>query len=322
MRGLHDNIGPAGLPDTRALLVVHKGRIVMETYAPGFGPTSRFISWSMAKSVTNALTGVMVRKGQLQLDKPAPVQAWRAQDDPRGAITLRHLLNMTSGLDNDDDAGGGLGFVTALLFTAGYREDATATAADVDLIHPPGTFWAYSTASSQIIGGLIHSANGADRSATRAFAYAELFVPLGARSMQMEFDKAGTFLAGSHMWASARDWARLGYLYLRDGVWDGRRILPEGWVDFTRTRAPASNNGIHGAHFWVSGEPAEGQWGGMRGSLGAFYMSGNNGQLVAMMPARDLVIVRLGEDHIEDWDYFNALPGRIADAFPIAGAQP
>ena len=154
----------------------------------------------------------------------------------------------------------------------------------------------------------------------RAFATSELLQPLGITTLEMEFDKAGTFLAGVSMWASARDWARLGYLYLRDGMWGEQRILPEGWVDFSRTPGTATNNGTYGAHFWISGEPAEHQFNGIAARLRAFYMSGSNGQMVVMVPDKDLVIVRLGEDHVEDWDYFNALPVHIADAFPKLAA--
>ena len=226
--GLFANIGPAGLPDTRALLVVHNGQIVIETYAEGFGPGSRFLSWSMAKSITNALTGVLVRKQLLNLNSPAPIDAWQADDDPRGNITLRHLLHMTTGLDNSDDAGGESGFVATMLFAPGYRTDTTTRAADVPLVHEPGSFWAYSTGNSQILGGVIHRTLGSKRETTNAFVATQLLDPLGISTLEMEFDKAGTFLAGSHMWASARDWARLGYLYLRDGVWGEQRILPEG----------------------------------------------------------------------------------------------
>jgi len=272
----------------------------------------------MAKSVTNALTGVLVRKKLLYLDASAPVDAWRADDDPRGNITLRHLLHMSTGLDNSDDAGGEPGFVATMLFAPSYRTDTTNRAVDVPLVHEPGSFWAYSTGNSQILGGVIHRTLGSKRETTNAFVATQLLDPLGISTLEMEFDKAGTFLAGSHMWASARDWARLGYLYLRDGVWEEQRILPEGWVDFSRTVAPAANNGNYGAHFWVSGQPAEGQFKGIPARLRAFYMSGNDGQLVVMVPDKDLVIVRLGESHVEGWDYINALPARIADAFPMS----
>lgn len=319
LRGLFDAKGPAGLPDTRALLVVYQGSIVMEVYADGFGPESRFFSWSMAKSVTNALTGILVRNNRLQLDAPAPVSSWRDPLDPRSAITLRQLLHMTTGLDNADGSGGGLGFESHMMFSPDLRDDMAASAAAVELIHEPGTHWAYSTATSTILGGIVSRTVGGNRAGLINFAREELFGPTGIDTMEFEFDKSGSFVGGAFVWASARDWARLGYLYLRNGVWDGRRILPEGWVDFTRTPAPASNNGIYGAQFWLAGVAAAGQNPGIRSPQGAFNMAGANGQLVVMVPAKDLVIVRLGEAHVEDWDYFNALPARIAAAFPAHG---
>ena len=121
----------------------------------------------------------------------------------------------------------------------------------------------------------------------------------------LEFDAAETMLGGGYVWANARDWARLGLLYLRDGRWGGRRILPEGWVDFTRTPAPAQNNGTYGAHFWVSGEPAQDQFRPLDADIDAFQMGGNAGQFVVIVPDRDLVVVRLGEMQASTWPELN-----------------
>lgn len=316
LRGLFDATGPAGLPDTRALLVIHQGSIVMELYADGFGPHSRFFSWSMAKNVTNAFTGILIRDDRLELDARAPVASWHDPLDPRSAITLRHLLQMTTGLDNADGSGGGLGFESRMMFAPDLRDNMAASAAAVDLIHEPGTHWAYSTATSTILGGIVSRTVGGSRAGLIDFAREELFEPIGIDTMELEFDKSGSFVGGAFVWASARDWARLGYLYLRNGVWDGRRILPEGWVDFSRTPVPASNNGAYGAQFWLAGVAAAGQNPGIRIPDGAFNMTGANGQLVVMVPDKDLVVVRLGEAHVEDWAYFNALPAKIAAAFP------
>jgi CubicO group peptidase (beta-lactamase class C family) len=156
----------------------------------------------------------------------------------------------------------------------------------------------------------------------RAFLERELLEPLGARSLVLEFDPAGTPLGGGYVWASAQDWARLGLLYLRDGVWDGRRILPEGWVDFTRTTAPAANNGTYGAHFWVAAEPAEDQFRMLRPGIEAFEMSGNAGQFVVIVPDRDLVVVRLGEMHQTSWPELNDGLGALIEAFPRRAESP
>jgi CubicO group peptidase (beta-lactamase class C family) len=315
-------IGRGGLPDTRALLVVAGGRLVLERHAAGFGRDSRFRSWSMAKSVTQCLTGILVRQGRLALDAPAPVPRWQRPGDPRAALTLRHLLTMTSGLDNaDGEDDGPDSFVARLLFGDLAAHSAEA-AAKVELAHVPGTHWAYSTGTSQIVSGIVARTLGGGRAPVRAFVEAELSRPLGLTSLLFEFDAAGTPLGGGYVWASARDWARLGLLYLRDGVWEGRRILPAGWVDFTRTVAPASNNGTYGAHFWVSGKPAEGQFELLRPNVEAFQMNGNAGQFVVMVPERDLVVVRLGEMHASTWPELNQRLGDLILAFPKRGEAP
>src|SRR5262249_20613213 len=223
-----------GLPDTRALLVVHGGTIVAERYAPGFGPDSRLQSWSMAKTVTQALVGILVGQKRLDLHAPAPVPAWHAPGDPRGAITLDQLLHMTSGLDNADGGEGPDSFASRLLFGPGSR-DVFAYASTVASVHAPDTHWAYSTGTSMIVAGIVGRTVGGGPDGMRDFMRRELFEPIGVRSAVPEFDAAGTFLGGAGVWATARDGARLGLLYLRDGVWDGRRVLPEGWVDYSRT---------------------------------------------------------------------------------------
>lgn len=308
-------IGRGALPDTRALLAVQGGRLVFERYADGFGEGSRFRSWSMAKSVTNAMVGLLVRDGKLALDAPAPVPRWQRPGDPRRTLTLRQLLTMTSGLDNADGGDGAGSFVARLLF--GDRSSDTAEAAEkTDLDFEPGTRWAYSTATTQILCGIVARTVGGGREGVRAFLERELIAPLGLGSFVLEFDPAETPLGGGYAWASARDWARLGLLYLRDGVWDGRRLLPEGWVDFSRSVAPAENNGTYGAHFWVSGAPAEDQFQVLRPGIEAFQMNGNAGQFVVIVPDRDLVVVRLGEMHATSWPELNDRLGALIEAFP------
>jgi CubicO group peptidase (beta-lactamase class C family) len=319
---LFEPIGRGGLPDTRALLAVQGGRIVWERRADGFDADSRFRSWSMAKSVTNALVGVLVRDGKLALDAPAPVPRWQRAGDPRHALTLRHLLTMTSGLDNadGDDAAAG-SFIARLLF-GDLSHDTAAAAEKADLDYEPGTHWAYSTATTQILSGIVARSIGGGRDGVRAFLERELIAPLGLGSFVLEFDAAETPLGGGYAWASARDWARLGLLYLRDGVWDGRPILPEGWVDFTRTVAPAENNGTYGAHFWIGAKPAEGQFQPLRPGIEAFQMNGNAGQFVVIVPDRDLVVVRLGEMHATRWPELNDRLGALIQAFPRQEAAP
>jgi CubicO group peptidase (beta-lactamase class C family) len=316
--GVFAKIGRAGVPDGRALVVVHRGAIVAEHYAPGFSRETRFTSWSMAKSVTQALAGILVREGRLALDVPAPVPAWNGDGDPRRVVTLDHLLHMTSGLDADDGSEGPDSLVARLLFGPGAA-DSFAYAAALPLAHPPDTRWAYSTATSALVSGVVQRAAGGTREAMLAFMRRELFEPLGMRSPVPEFDAAGSFQGGACFWASARDWARFGYLYLRDGVFDGRRILPSGWVDYTRTPAPAPNNGTHGAHFWLNREPAAQQFrllpGGPRS---AFAATGAYGQYVLLVPTHDLVVVRLGQMHAHAWDELGAELAAVVAAFPAS----
>jgi CubicO group peptidase (beta-lactamase class C family) len=306
--------GRGGLPDTRALLAVQGGRLVLERYAAGFGPESRFRSWSAAKSVTQCLVGILVREGRLALDAPAPVSEWEP-GDPRAALKLRSLLTMTTGLDLDD-GGDGADSLVAQLFFGAYSADTVRAATRAKLVHEPDTYWAYSTATSQLLSAIVGRTIGGGRAGVRAFAERELMAPLGIRSLVLEFDAAETMLGGGYVWASARDWARLGLLYLRDGRWDGRRILPEGWVEFTRTPAPARNNGTYGAHFWITAQPGKGQWEGLDPSLEAFLMSGNAGQYVVIVPARDLVVVRLGEMQATSWPEIHAQVSAFVRAFP------
>lgn len=309
-------VGRGGLPDTRALLVVRHGAIVAERYAPGFGPNNRFQSWSMAKSVTQALVGILVRRGALDVHAPANVPVWRGNGDPRGRLTLDHLLHMTSGLANQDDLHDPAdSLVTRMLFGDKSAHMAEVAAA-VPLAHEPGTRWAYSTATSMIVADIVQRAVGGGKEEMLALMHRELLDPIGMRDAVPEFDAGGTFMGGGFFHASARDYARFGYLYLRDGVWEGRRILPEGWVDYARTPAPAQNNGTYGAHFWTNLPPAEGQFdlvpGGPRSAFGA---TGNDGQLIIIVPTRDLVVVRLGEMQASSWNTVTKDVAEIVAAF-------
>jgi CubicO group peptidase (beta-lactamase class C family) len=309
----------AGVPDTRALLVVQDGKLVVERYAPGFDARSRFHSWSAGKSLANAWVGLLVRAGRVSLDEPLDARAWRSRaDDPRRAITVRQALQMTTGLASADGDGGVGSFVADLLY--GERSGDTAlAAADVALDFPPGTHWAYATATTQLLARLVVDRAGED---WRAFTARELNEPLGLHSLLVEADRAGTPLVGAHVWASAQDWARLGLLYLRDGLWEGRRILPAGWVELSRTPAPAPNNGSYGAHFWVNAKPGPEQYPVFPGhAFDSFEMNGNQGQLVVVVPGRDLVVVRLGAMHATSWSELREQIAALIETFGPAGAS-
>jgi len=307
-----------GLRDTRALLIVQGGRLVFERYAEGFGPESRFQSWSMAKSITNAFAGVLVRQGRLDIGERADVPEWSRSDDPRREITLTHMLQMRSGLDNGDGFGQGevlYAYISRLIFGEGAAAPADY-ATRVPLIEPVGTHWAYSTGTSILIASLCGRVVGGGTVGTRDFLREEIFLPIGMASAQPEFAASGEFIGGAFVHARARDWARFGYLYLRDGIWNGRRILPEGWVDFSRTPNPAENNGMHGAHFWVNSPPTEEQWQLLPGAPeSAFAAEGAYFQMVAIVPTLDLVAVRLGETHATPFPEVKATFGALIAAF-------
>jgi CubicO group peptidase (beta-lactamase class C family) len=292
------------LGETRAVVIIHHGRLVAERYMPGFSADTRLISWSVAKSVTHALVGIAVRRGLVDIDKPMGNPRWAASD-PRAAIPWRHWLNMVDGQEYRE-----IGVVdqtrndaARMLFGAG-RRDVAAFSASLPLIHTPGTFWNYNSAGINLIADALGRlfAPGAAPAERRARMAAvlrdELFGPIGMRSAQPEFDAAGTFVGSALVYATARDWARFGLLYLRDGVWAGRRILPEGWVDFARTRTPAANSDIYGAGFWLTPEAGRGKPYmalTQHGPRDLFCAQGHEGQLIVIVPSKDLVVVRLGQ---------------------------
>jgi CubicO group peptidase (beta-lactamase class C family) len=312
--------GRGGLPDTRAVLVIHRGRRIAARYADGFDAASRFHSWSMAKTVTQALVGILVRQGRLSIDQPTGVLAWQREGDPRRELRVRHLLHMTAGLDNADGNEEGITFGLRLLF-GDLSHDVVTSAAEVPVLFPPDAHWAYSTATSMLLADVVTRTVGG-KAELLAFIERELTGPLGITTLVPEFDPKGDFLGGSDVWASAEDWARLGLLYLRGGTWDGRPIFADGWVDFSRTAAPAPDNGKYGAHLWLNLAPKGDQFPSIPGAglETMFMMSGAFGQYVAMFPDRDLVVVRLGDMHSEQWDDLSKNIGAVAGAFAPAGA--
>jgi len=305
---------PARPRRTRALVVVNGGRIVAERYAPGFDVSTPLIGWSMAKTAVNALVGIRVNDGAIALDDNALMPEWRAEKDPRRAITLDELMHMTSGLEFDEGHGN-LSDVSQMLFVQG---NAARFAASKPLTHEPGTHWSYSSGTTVIIDGVLRGTFVNERDYLR-FPQTRLFGPLGMRSAVLEPDASGTFVGSSFLYASARDWARLGLLFLNNGMWNGTRLLPEGWVDYSLTPTKLSPHGQYGAQVWLKlpntpdqGEPPMPD--------DAYYMLGFNGQAVVVVPSRDLVIVRLGlTAEGGDWHTGRDL-APLVNAFP-AGAR-
>ena len=268
--------------ETHALLLVHGGKLVAERYSAEHSRRSSFCSWSMAKSITHALVGTLVRDGKLRVEEPAPVPEWQGEGDPRGKISLEQLLRMVDGLEFEEDyVDRGVSHVIEMLFGAG-KDDVVAYAVARPPAHEPGSVWSYSSGTSNVVSGILSRVVGEGEAGMRAFMARELFDRIGMRSAEPRFDAAGNFIASSYVFATARDFARFGLLYLRDGVWEGERLLPEGWVDHGRRLTPASA-GEYGAHWWLATDGS-----------GIFNASGYNGQYLAIDPRRDLVMLRLG----------------------------
>jgi CubicO group peptidase (beta-lactamase class C family) len=291
---------PASPPHrwTKAAVILHHGRIIGERYAAGITPTTPLIGWSMTKSVTNALFGVLVRQGKLDTSKPAPIAEWQAPNDPHSRITSDQLLRMLSGVS----CGQSLHFGWKTIFDADTHmefdmPDQSAFAAHASLRSEPGSEWRYTNCNFVLLSRIIRDAAGGNAEATRQFVKRELFEPLGIEHATLEYDSAGTPLGTIHLWASARDWARFGLLYLRDGISPGgQRILPEGWVDYSARLTPQSGEYGYGAGFWTqrgnSSAAREHIAAGMPAD--SFMALGAQGQYTIIIPSEDLVIVKIG----------------------------
>lgn len=297
------------LGDTHALVVIQGGRLILERYGKGRSPTDTSHSWSKAKSITQALVGILVGDGKLDIGRPADAPEWSVQpNDPRAAITFDQLLRMSSGLkftevylpDQPSD-------VIPMLFGEGAA-DVAAFAASMPLAHVPGSFWSYSSGTTNIISRAAARALGAAGPDFEAFMRARLFDPLGMTSVAPKFDAAGTFIGSSFCFATPRDFARFGLLYLRDGMWEGARLLPEGWVDYARAKTwqqePESTDSPYGAQWWL----------GIAGP-GSFSANGYDGQYTVVVPDLDMVIVRHGVTAAGLKDNLQAWIGAVAGCF-------
>jgi CubicO group peptidase (beta-lactamase class C family) len=281
---------------TRAVVVLKDGHIVAERYAEGLGIDTPILGFSATKSVISALTGILVRKGALTLDEPVPIAAWQGAGDPRHAITLNHLLRHTAGLAIGSSLEASLGAAFEPVNRMKFMEsDMAGYAESLDLATLPGVTWNYNDGNFIVLSHLIRNAAGGKAADVTRFARQELFAPLGMRNVTIEFDASGNPEGSSQMLASARDWARFGMLYLNDGVAGGKRILPEGWVNYSA--APTKNAWVgYGAGFWTNlgdsfGAAYRVEHGWPRD---AFFAKGTIGQYVIIIPSERLVIVRLG----------------------------
>lgn len=287
---------------TLSLLVIHKGRIVHERYAAGVDMTTRTRTWSTAKSITATLIGMLVDQGRLSLDKPLGVE-WLprvpiAESDPRGAITLRNLLNMSSGLIPVDDDNLEYATGSGLAYWAGYS--SVEGALRRPLFRKPGTYWNYENYDTLLAVHAMKQVLG--EQAYREFPRRALLDRIGMRNTLISTDRFGDFILSSQVYTNARDLGRFGLLYLHDGLWDGQRLLSKEWIQFVRTPAPAANNTGHeyGGHWWLVPDDRNDV------PKDAYTTVGNRGQFVIVVPSHELVIVRRGLDFgaqgFDPWD--------------------
>lgn len=279
---------------TAAFAVVWKGRLIGERYGAGITTHTPLESWSMGKSLTATLMGILIKQGVYQLDQPAPIPEWQNPGDPRAKIRIADILHMSSGLrirapqDPDFDPAGP--YPDHLyLYTGGVNSFHYAATRPQQW--PPNTVGRYRNTDPVLINYLIRLGVEKRGEEYLSFPQRALFDKIGIRTMVMETDPYGDFLGQGYELASARDWARLGLLYLNDGMWSGERILPEGYAKFVSTLAPAwkaDNRPIYGAFFWLNGD------GALAIPKESYYMAGAGGQYVIIVPSHDLVVVRLG----------------------------
>ncbi|HEY9047155.1 MAG TPA: serine hydrolase [Ohtaekwangia sp.] len=301
------DVDPKNPVFTHGVAVVYDGHLIAEQYATGYTYNSRMMGWSMTKSITNALIGILVKEGKLKIDEAAPVAEWR--NDERSKITLNNLLQASSGLEWSESY-----FSPTADFHQMFikSDDKAAYAAARKLKYEPGTFFQYSSGTTNILSRIIRQT--VSDSAYYRFPYEKLFHRIGMNTAIIEPDASGTFVASSYSFASARDWARFGLLYLNDGIWNGERILPEGWVKYSTTPAPSAKARQYGAQIWLNlGDPYNPQvveYPGLPAE--AIIFDGFEKNFVVIVPSKKLVVVRLGVTHNKNFSLANLVNGIIA----------
>jgi CubicO group peptidase (beta-lactamase class C family) len=289
MQNVFEENDPKKISHTRAVVVLYDGKLVAEKYAPGYNAYSKMLGWSMTKSITGTLIGILVKDKKLKVEMPAPVPEWKQQNDNRHSITLEQLLQQTSGLKFEEDYSKA-SEATNMLFKRG---DMAAFTASRPLQHKPGTVFSYSSGNSNILSRIVRQTVG--EAAYHSFPANALFNKIGMYSVLMEPDASGTFIGSSFMYATARDWARFGLLYYNDGVWNGERILPEGWVKRATLPVSADPQKQYGYQFWLNGfddDLSKRLYPDVPPDM--YHADGYGGQEVYIIPSKKLVIVRLG----------------------------
>lgn len=283
---------------TRSLLVLYKDKIIAEKYDTGFDKNSKILGWSMTKSITSAMFGILEKQGKYDIYKPAPIPEWK--NDDRKIITTNDLLHMNSGLEWEEQYDK-ISDATKMLFQA---EDMTRAQLEKSAAFKPNTHWNYSSGTSNLLSGILRKQFKTHQEYLD-FWYSALIDKIGMNSMIVETDMAGNYVGSSYGWATTRDWSKFGLLYLHKGNWNGEQIFNESWVKYTTTPTNTSN-GRYGGHFWLN---SGGYFPDVPRDM--YYCSGFQGQMVAIIPSLDLVIVRMGLKENPNFDFNGMLKGII-----------
>lgn len=288
---------------TRAVIVVYDGKIVAEKYAPGFNKDSRMLGWSMTKSITSTLIAMLVKENEIDINNPAPVPEWKNESDPHHAITIKNLLQQSSGLDFSEDYTKKSDALNMLFLS----KDMAAYTAARQLKDKPGKVFYYSSGNSNILSRIIRQTVGDDNYYN--FIYDSLFYKIGMYSALQEPDGSGTIVGSSYTWATARDWARFGLLFYNNGVWNNENLLPFGWVKEATTPATSSTRKEYGYQWWLNGIQPDSAGKRLFPHVPAdmFRASGYGGQGVYIIPSKKLVVVRLGLHDIDDDDFLKPI---------------
>lgn len=294
--------------ETRALLIIKGGKIIVERYGEGFDAETKLLSWSMAKSITSAVFGAMLGDGKVTYETPIADPHWRENDD-RSRITYGQALRMTDGINwRESDYSQPITNDAAIMLFGNGREDIVKYVTSRPKNYKAGEVWNYSSGTTNLIAaGLSHKMGprtiedptGKER--FREYLFDRIFLPIGMTNTAAEFDASGNFYGSSLVYASAQDYARFGLLFLRGGVWEGKTIIPQSFVDYVRTPTQAKGATAYGAHWWLSTNNHQGFL--KNGPYDSFEAHGHEGQIILVIPSKDMVVVRLGfMDHAQSWD--------------------
>lgn len=281
-----DPPGEEPFKKTLAVAVVYDGQLIAEKYIKGYDKNTRFHGWSMTKSVTSSLVGILAGEGRIDIKTPVNFPEWK--DDERGKITVENLMHASSGLKWLEN----YFTISQSTLMLMMSSDMVEYVLQQPLEHSPGSFYNYSSGDANLVSGVIRNTIGNDQ-VYYGYPYKALMYRIGMLNTTIETDASGNFVSSSYSYGTTRDWARFGLLYQNDGVFAGDTILPVGWVDYTMQEAPASNtDGMYGVGFWLEDPDPEKNLSGLPDDV--FSANGFLGQRIFIIPSKKLVVVRMG----------------------------